>query len=59
MTATSRAGQTRNILQTQKKQLADFGCKEMQTSGRNFLKSYELEDAVTPRILLLQTSLSL
>ena len=35
-TTTSRAGQIRNIADS-KKQLADFGCKEMQTSGRKFV----------------------
>ena len=55
-TATSRAGQIRNTLQTPKNQVADFGCKEMQTSGRKFVKSYVLADAVTARVLQLQTS---
>ena len=56
-TTTSRAGQIRNILQTQKKQLVNFGCKEMQTSGRKFVKSYGLADAVTVGILQLRTFL--
>ena len=52
-TTTSRAGQIRNISLTQKKnkQLADFGCKEMQTSARTFAKIYGLADAVTAQIL--------
>ena len=60
-TTMSRAGQIRNILETQKtkEELADFCCKEMQTSGRKFVKSYKLADAVTAQILQLQTSLIL
>ena len=50
-TTTFRAGQICNILQTKKKQLADFGCKEMQTIGRKFIKSFGFADAVTARIL--------
>ena len=42
-----------------KKQLVNFGCKEMQTSGRKFIKSYGLADAVTARIFQWQTFLTL
>ena len=40
-----------------KKQLVNFGCKEMQTSGRKFVKSYRLAEAVTARILQWRTFL--
>ena len=57
-TTTSRAGKIRNRMQTKKK-LAEFSSKEMQTSGRKFVKSCGLAKAVTARILQLRTSLIL
>ena len=40
-----------------KKQLVNFGCKEMQTNSRKFVKSNGLADAVTARMLQLRTFL--
>ena len=59
MTTTSRAGKSAIYCRLKKKQLADFGCKEMQISGRKFVKSYGLAEAITARILQLRTSLIL